>query len=259
MKILDEKIFNSLISKDKDKDYYRENYFILNIPFPSIINILNNFKSIIKEIEENKISSKLNFNNNFNFNKSNIEIEENDIFNSNTIWVDNEKTLIITYNYLKNYSYLGIDLEYHSFKVNNISHGAICVIQISTTEKTFAIDAIKLNKESIIKHLKPIFESEKILKIFHGCDNDINYLISNYEIFCRNIIDTGRTFLVFEKFIVNKPLKKNQLPSLNKLSKIFLIYEMDKSYQKADWRIRPLTKSKKIHILYMILIKITLL
>ena len=59
------------------------------------------------------------------------------------------------------------------------------------------------------------------------------------------MIDTGRTYLVFEKFIVNKSFKINQLPSLNKLSKIFLNHEMDKSYQKSDWRIRPLTKSKK--------------
>jgi len=100
-----------------------------------------------------------------------------------------------------------------------------------------------LDQNSIREEIKSLFEDEKILKIFHGCDNDLNYLISNYQIFTKNFIDTGRTYLAFQKMILNKSFKVAHLPSLSYLSKIILNYEIDKSYQKADWRIRPLTKS----------------
>ncbi len=90
--------------------------------------------------------------------------------------------------------------------------------------------------------MKDIFESENIIKIFHGCDNDIVWLITNFEIFTRNIFDTGRAFIILQNFILNNKTFKN-LPSLSYLSKFFLNTEIDKSYQKSDWRIRPLTKS----------------
>ena len=114
-------------------------------------------------------------------------------------------------------------------------------MQISTLEKSYAIDALILRKE-ITSYLKGIFESENIIKIFHGCDNDIVWLITNFEIFTRNIFDTGRAFITFQNFILSNKTFKN-LPSLNYLSKFFLHTELDKSYQKSDWRIRPLTKS----------------
>ena len=71
----------------------------------------------------------------------------------------------------------------------------------------------------------------------------MNFLISNFQIYTRNFIDTGRTYLVFQMYILNKGFKPGHLPSLNYLSKLFLNLEIDKSYQKSDWRIRPLTKS----------------
>ena len=94
--------------------------------------------------------------------------------------------------------------------------------------------------------MKPLFENEKIVKIFHGCDNDIEWLVNNFEIYTRNVFDTARAFLAFQRIILNNKFFKNvNLPSLGYLSKFFLLVELDKSYQRSDWRIRPLTKSKK--------------
>jgi ribonuclease D len=97
-------------------------------------------------------------------------------------------------------------------------------------------------RKEVTKYLKNIFENPAVLKIFHGCDNDLAWLISNFELYTRNIFDTARAFLSFQKVIVNcKTYKAVHLPSLGYLSKFFLHTELDKSYQRSDWRIRPLT------------------
>jgi exosome complex exonuclease RRP6 len=120
-------------------------------------------------------------------------------------------------------------------------------MQLSSIDHTFAIDTLKLRNE-ITTHLKDLFENENIIKVFHGCNNDILWLITNFGIFTKNIFDTGRAYQVFSKYILNKTFKVNNMPSLLYLSKIILQIELDKSYQKSDWRIRPLTKSKIINI-----------
>lgn len=119
----------------------------------------------------------------------------------------------------------------------------MCVIQIATPDKTFAIDSLVLHK-LIAQYLKPVFENSDIVKVLHGCDNDIVWLVTNFGIWTKNIFDTGRAYLVFSKHLLNRTFKVNNLPSLTFLSKCFLQVELDKSYQKCDWRIRPLTKSK---------------
>jgi ankyrin repeat protein len=156
-------------------------------------------------------------------------------------WVDTEESLSYCVKHLSNYNFIGVDLEFHGS--NSEKDGIVCVLQISSLDETFAIDTLKLRSE-ITNYLKPIFENEKIIKIFHGCDNDIVWLITNFQIFTKNIFDTGRAYLVFQKFILNKSFKFSNLPSLNFLSRFFLQMEIDKSYQKSDWRIRPLTQSK---------------
>ena len=117
----------------------------------------------------------------------------------------------------------------------------VCILQISTIEKCFAIDGLLLRKEISI-YIKELFENPGIMKIFHGIDNDIKLLISNFNIFPLNVFDTGRAFMALQKYILNKELN-SEMPSLKFLAKHFLELDIDKSYQKSDWRLRPLTKS----------------
>jgi len=69
-------------------------------------------------------------------------------------------------------------------------------------------------------------------------------MASNFQIFPENIFDTGKAFLIFQRYILDKKFKIDNSPSLGYLTKIFLDLEIDKSYQTADWRVRPLTESK---------------
>lgn len=178
-----------------------------------------------------------------------IKIRQNNLYNDFRLgnekyiheWISNEEQLIKCAEHLNKFSFIGVDLEFHG--KDSEKDGIVCVLQISTLEKSFAIDTLHLRKE-ITTYLKEIFENDNIIKIFHGCDNDLVWLVTNFEIFTKNIFDTGRAFLVFQKYILNKAFKSTNLPSLNYLSKLFMNLKIDKSYQKSDWRIRPLTASK---------------
>ena len=106
--------------------------------------------------------------------------------------------------------------------------------------KTYVIDSLKLHK-FIKKYLGNIFEDNNILKIFHGCDNDLLWILSNFEMKTNNIYDTSRAFVVYQEIILNKSFKNGSFPSLYYLVVFFLGVKLNKSYQTSNWKIRPLT------------------
>ena len=99
-----------------------------------------------------------------------------------------------------------------------------------------------MNLHNLIKkYLGDIFESDNILKIFHGCDNDLFWILSNFEIKTSNIYDTSRSFVVYQELILNKSFKNGNFPSLYYLVVFFLGVKLNKRYQTSNWKIRPLT------------------
>ena len=125
------------------------------------------------------------------------------------------------------YNEIAVDLEHHS-KESYL--GITCLIQISTRNADYILDAIKLRP--YLNKLNIIFTDPKILKVFHGADYDINWLQRDFGIYVVNMFDTGRAsrILSYESFSLKYLLLK------------FCNFETDKSYQLADWRIRPLTE-----------------
>eukprot|EP00826_Nyctotherus_ovalis_P038880 TRINITY_DN3680_c0_g2_i2.p1 TRINITY_DN3680_c0_g2~~TRINITY_DN3680_c0_g2_i2.p1 ORF type:complete len:171 (+),score=19.57 TRINITY_DN3680_c0_g2_i2:242-754(+) len=109
-------------------------------------------------------------------------------------------------------------------------------MQVSTSTEDYIIDGLLLWKE-IEKHLKDIFESAEVVKVFHGCDYDLSLLASNHSIYCKNIFDTARAYCILTN---TANIKKKALPSLDLLIQTLIGIKMDKYFQKADWRIRPL-------------------
>ena len=82
----------------------------------------------------------------------------------------------------------------------------------------------------------------------HGCDSDIKYLVADLGIVTFNLFDTARAFSFIQRMppfenikneIINISKHVNML-SLEKLMKMFIDLDLDKYYQVADWRIRPL-------------------
>ncbi|KAJ6639352.1 Exosome component 10 [Pseudolycoriella hygida] len=122
-------------------------------------------------------------------------------------------------------SELAVDLEHHSYRT---FQGFTCLLQLSTREKDFIIDTLSLRDELHI--LNEVFTDPKILKVFHGADSDVEWLQRDLSIYVVNMFDT------------HQAAKRLGLPrlSLAFLIKHYCDFELDKTFQLADWRMRPL-------------------
>jgi len=147
-------------------------------------------------------------------------------------FIDTEKQLDALSQKLKQFSLIGVDTEY--FIEDRQAHvGFVCLMQISTIKQDYIVDTIKLH-QLIFAYLGPIFISQDIVKVFHGCESDLKWLKANFNIDVVNLFDTGRALML---------LNNVDLPySLTYLTSEYLGFALDKSYQKADWRVRPLPK-----------------
>ncbi|KII62761.1 Exosome complex exonuclease RRP6 [Thelohanellus kitauei] len=119
------------------------------------------------------------------------------------------------------------DLEAHSIRSYQ---GFTCLLQISSRSCDYIIDTIELHDH--VHVLNKIFSDPNILKIGHAVDQDIKWLQRDFNVFVVNLFDTmlaaGR--LGFSR------------RSLESLTDQYFKLQMDKRYQLADWRQRPLSK-----------------
>ena len=78
--------------------------------------------------------------------------------------------------------------------------------------------------------MRPIFESPRIGKVFHGADYDVRSLYRDYGIAIENLFDTqiAATFLGQAE------------TGLNALVCRYFGVQLDKQFQKKDWSLRPL-------------------
>uniref|UniRef100_A0A8C9YYL8 Exosome complex component 10 n=1 Tax=Sander lucioperca TaxID=283035 RepID=A0A8C9YYL8_SANLU len=122
-------------------------------------------------------------------------------------------------------SEFAVDLEHHSYRS---FLGLTCLIQISSREEDFIIDAIELRSELYI--LNEAFTDPAIVKVFHGADSDIEWLQRDFGLYVVNLFDTHQASRALN-------LARH---SLDQLLKHFCNVNSEKRYQLADWRIRPL-------------------
>lgn len=120
---------------------------------------------------------------------------------------------------------ISVDLEHHSYRSYL---GFTCLIQISSREEDYIIDALALRSE--LQALNKIFTDPKILKVFHGAEMDIKWLQKDFGIYVVNMFDTGQASRVLGLLH----------SSLAYLLKRYCNVITTKHYQLADWRIRPL-------------------
>jgi len=152
-------------------------------------------------------------------------------------YIETENSLKNTIDELKNKQIIGVDIEFDSIHSYT---GKICLIQISSNEKTYLIDAIKIPNKILGNSLKEIFYNPNIIKVFHDCRSDLNRLKSNFpEIIVQNIFDT----YYFAGLLGNL-----ESLGLQKLLSFYCKYNISKeeklNFQKSDWSQRPLTKEQ---------------
>lgn len=126
---------------------------------------------------------------------------------------------------LKKFQEIAIDLEHHSFRSYQ---GLTCLLQISTDLTDYIIDVFPLWND--IQILNEIFTLPSILKVFHSSTYDIIWLQRDLGIYVVNMFDT---------WVAAKTLDYQHL-SLSSLVDHYCHYQLDKRFQLADWRIRPI-------------------
>lgn len=120
---------------------------------------------------------------------------------------------------------IAVDLEHHSYRT---FQGITCLMQVSTRDHDYLLDTIALRDD--LHLLNEVFADPRIVKVLHGADSDVEWLQRDLGLYLVNLFDTHQAA---------KRLNFARL-SLAYLLKHFCNVDADKSFQLADWRIRPL-------------------
>lgn len=104
------------------------------------------------------------------------------------------------------------------------------LLQIGTWEHgTYLIDPFSV-REEICKKLKPLLESDQILKIFHDVRNDVKWLQANFDIFLVSVLDTQ---------LMQEVYTGQTMSGLNTLTKTYYPAIKLPEETLSDWRLRP--------------------
>ena len=148
------------------------------------------------------------------------------------ILISNKKNLSKFIPFLKKQKVLAIDLE--SSMIFNHSQ-KVSLIQIGTNQKQLLIDVERFTPSD----LKPVMESRLITKVFFHGISDIMMLKNTLNCSINNIFDVSDAHV----FLNNSPARIG----LDKIIIEVFGVSVSKKYQRADWSIRPLSKSKIIY------------
>lgn len=142
-------------------------------------------------------------------------------------YIDSDLELKKLCHILENKDEIAVDIECE----NGLHHYGtfISIIQISTLEKNYIIDMLKIDN---IKPLKEIFENALINKIFHDVNFDLSILYTQYKIKVNNVYDTQMAV----KILGDKEI------GLGSVLKNHMKINVEKKFQTADWTKRPLPK-----------------
>jgi ribonuclease D len=123
---------------------------------------------------------------------------------------------------------IAVDAEMDSFYSYQTK---LCLIQISTAHEDVLIDPLA---EVDLSPLRAAFEHPRIVKILHAADNDVPYLVDRVG---------GRVGPIFDTHVAARLLGLPRA-GLGGLLTDFLGLEVDKTFQRADWRLRPLPQAQ---------------
>jgi cation-transporting P-type ATPase D len=147
---------------------------------------------------------------------------------ANIEWVDTVEALEALASLLLQEREISFDTEHHSYYS---FRGVICLLQlgIPRTNQCFLVDALQL-KPHIGRLMKEVFQSDAILKVGHGLDNDVLWMQRDYGIYLVHVFDTEKACKVLGK----------TSSSLASLLEQYMGVQKDNQYTTADWRQRPL-------------------
>jgi ribonuclease D len=148
--------------------------------------------------------------------------------NSKYILIDNKKSMELAAVNLSGAKSISIDTESSGYFTY---YSRICLVQISVNGKNYIIDPLAPLDMAL---LNPIFENEKILKIFHSAPDDVKGLKRDFSYKFKNIADT----------MYSSKLLGMEHNSLNYLVEFYHSIKLSKTEQKSNWEKRPLDKQQ---------------
>ena len=107
----------------------------------------------------------------------------------------------------------------------------VSLIQISGNGNHYIFDPLLLDT---VQPLSVLFENRSILKIFHGSDYDLVSLKRDFQFQIAPIFDTA---------LAARAIGVKQF-SLQNLIQTYFQVTLSKKYQKANWKLRPLSKEQ---------------
>lgn len=126
---------------------------------------------------------------------------------------------------------IAIDTEFDREKT---FYPKLSLVQLSYDDKILVLDGLLID----VKILRPLLESEYIVKVFHSCRQDIEIFFENYCILPRNVIDLQ---------VVASLLNLGDQVSLGDIYQNIIGKTLDKSLQKSNWMERPLSEDKIVY------------
>ncbi|CAL8128630.1 unnamed protein product [Orchesella dallaii] len=142
-------------------------------------------------------------------------------------FIECPKTLLLMVEHLSDQNVIAVDLEFdniYSF------YDITCLIQISSKEYNFVIDAIKLFNE-IPSALSDVFLNEDILKVVFGTQ-DVTALQRDFSLRLFPVIDFQNAYKMAYSI--------GHDPGLKDVVKNYLGKDVDKTFQRFVWRSRPI-------------------
>jgi ribonuclease D len=103
----------------------------------------------------------------------------------------------------------------------------VCLIQFSTPHHDYLVDPLALGD---LSPLEPVFENERIEKIFHAAEYDVFCLKRDFNFEFRNLFDT---------MLAARILGREEVGLGAMLEENFDVH-LEKRYQRANWGQRPL-------------------
>jgi len=147
-------------------------------------------------------------------------------------WLERTEDLVEALKHFELCTHLGVDIE--QFQPKGCP-GYICLLQISDGSATFLLDPLQLGKRNI-QRLRKVLESTAVLKVMHGCSNDLRWLQRDFGLRVVNLYDTQGA----ARLLGLAALSLNSL--WEKYCEFLMSKEEKRGMQQADWSQRPLPK-----------------
>mmetsp|Transcript_10413 Transcript_10413/g.16981 ORF Transcript_10413/g.16981 Transcript_10413/m.16981 type:complete len:1036 (-) Transcript_10413:1283-4390(-) len=159
--------------------------------------------------------------------ESSVEVAPKPLDQVPCTWVETEEQLMQLCGELRGHMAIAIDLENHSYRS---FQGFACLMQISTPVADYLVDTLALRDSMYV--LNEFFTNPNIIKVLHGADYDVHWLQRDFGLYLVGLFDTGRAA---------RALNYSSAGLAHALNRHCNI-RVNKAFQLADWRIRPLTE-----------------